>query len=116
VFDTKVAILVLDDLPVWQKPNVTASAERGRRPPRGNPRHCLGVERPHHRYSKAAARNKCFHPDRRLAVRDIANGPLYLIAASFVGYFVIHDEMTFTLLENFWRGDRFRAEFPARQI
>src|SRR5271170_4153007 len=30
------------------------------------------------------------HPDRRLAVRDEANGPVYLIAASFVDYFLIH--------------------------
>ena len=30
------------------------------------------------------------HPDRRLAVRDEANGPVYLIAASLVDYFLIH--------------------------
>jgi hypothetical protein len=30
------------------------------------------------------------HPDRRLAVRDEANGPVYLIAASFVDYFLNH--------------------------
>ena len=30
------------------------------------------------------------HPDRRLAVRDEANGPAYLIAASLVDYFLIH--------------------------
>src|SRR5271163_2350901 len=30
------------------------------------------------------------HPDRRLAVRDEANGPVYLISASFVDYFLIH--------------------------
>src|ERR1700744_1332508 len=34
VFDTKVAILVLDDLAVWQKLNVTASWRRGSRRPR----------------------------------------------------------------------------------
>src|SRR5271163_1509451 len=30
------------------------------------------------------------HPDRRLAVRDVASGPVYLIAISFVDYFLIH--------------------------
>jgi hypothetical protein len=56
------------------------------------------------------------HPDRRLAVRDEANGSVYLIAASFVDYFIIHYKMTFTHLESLGRVDRFRAKFPARQI
>ena len=30
------------------------------------------------------------HPDRRLAVRDKANGPVYLIATLFVDYVIIH--------------------------
>ena len=56
------------------------------------------------------------HPDRRLALRDEANGPVYLIATSFVDYFLIHYKNELQHLETLGRVDRFRAKFPARQI
>jgi hypothetical protein len=60
----------------------------------------------------AAARNKCFIP----TAGDEANGPVYLIAVSFVDYFLIHYKSDLHAFGELGCVDRFRAKFPARQI
>jgi hypothetical protein len=60
---------------------------------------------------EAAARNKCF-TDRRLAARDEANGPVYLIAASFVDYFLIHYKNDLHTIGEFWARGSISRQIP----
>jgi len=52
------------------------------------------------------------HPDRRLAARDEANGPVYLIATSFVDYFIIHCKNDLTAIGEFGARGSISRQIP----
>jgi hypothetical protein len=56
------------------------------------------------------------HPERWLAARDKANGPVYLIAASFVDYFIIHYKNDITAIGEFGARGSISRPVPSRQI
>jgi hypothetical protein len=54
------------------------------------------------------------HPDRRLAVCDKADGPVYLIAILFVDYFFIHYKNDLHAIGEFWAREPISRQIPCQ--